>query len=388
MCTFQGFPLRGTCEIRGCAQDVLLTSSPYSPACPMPSHHPSVGVSSGKPRSFPLKLKAYVFGSVLLSLPGRLAKRPALPARTPSSILHGACAFQPQSPFQTDPGPRELPSHGARCGGPGGPWGTGYGDQGRQARDTRLRGLGHMGLGRPERSSRGGAAGPTFPALAASARPGPAQDVPASCLLSPGREPSSHTNRSLQRQPPQPGARRRDRLVEAGRRQRSGGGGEGTSREVQRGDSPAGQKGAGVFGPSPLASFQISLSWSAVSTQGVLGSLLRTCLLGTLVPADCPGPGPIRSGPSWLMGPKHVFNRCCLLGNTFVFYSFCSRYTKPSVEKAIQVSSSGNKATSNLIMGWQTGPRIELSAQSLVPGILRRCEIIAVRVPCTWELPS
>ena len=88
------------------------------------------------------------------------------------------------------------------------------------------------------------------------------------------------------------------------------------------------------------------------------------------------------------MGPKHVFNRCCLPGNKFVFYSFCSRYTKPSVEKAIQVSSSENKATSNLIMGWQTGPRIELSAQSLVPGILRRCEIIAVRVPCTWELPS
>lgn len=50
--------------------------------------------------------------------------------------------------------------------------------------------------------------------------------------------------------------------------------------------------------PSPLASFQISLFRSAVSTQGVLGSLLRTCLLGTLVPADCPGPGPIRSGPS------------------------------------------------------------------------------------------
>ena len=124
-----------------------------------------------------------------------------------------------------------------------------------------------------------------------------------------------------------------------------------------------------------------------MSTQGVLGALLRTCLLGTLVPADCPGPGPIRSGPSWLMGPKHVFNRCCLQGNTFVFYSFCSRYTKPSVEKAIQVSSSGNKATSNLIMRWQTGPRMELSAQSLVPGILR-CEIVALRVPCTWELPS
>lgn len=204
----------------------------------MSSHHPSVGgVSSGKPRFFPPKLKAYFFGSVLLSLPGRLAKRPAPPARTPSSTLPGACPFQPQSPSQADPGPRELPSRAARCGGPGGPWGTGDGDRGRQARDTQLRGLGHMGLGRPERSSRGGAAGPTFPARAASARPGPAQDVPASCLLSPGREPSSHTNRSLQRQPPQPGAlpprRGREKAEEWGR-------GEGTSREVQRGDPPPG----------------------------------------------------------------------------------------------------------------------------------------------------
>ena len=108
-----------------------------------------------------------------------------------------------------------------------------------------------MGLGRPERSSQGGAAGPTFPALAASARPGPAQDVPASCLLSPGREPSSHTNRSLQRQPPQPGARRRDRLVEAGRRQGSGGGGEGTSREVQRATCPRDRRERG-FSALPL----------------------------------------------------------------------------------------------------------------------------------------
>lgn len=56
---------------------------PYSPACSTPSQQPSVGMSSGKTRSFSPKLKPYFFGCVLLSLPGRLAKSPRSPVPSP-----------------------------------------------------------------------------------------------------------------------------------------------------------------------------------------------------------------------------------------------------------------------------------------------------------------
>ena len=120
---------------------------------------------------------------------------------------------------------------------------------------TRLQGSGLLGVRRPERPGRE-PPGRTFPACAATARPGPAQDVPASCLLSPGSEPSSHTNRrAFKGSHLTPALGGPDRLAEAWEKAAGWGRGEGhLERSTERRPAP-GTEGSGCFQPFPSGFF-------------------------------------------------------------------------------------------------------------------------------------
>lgn len=176
---------------------------------------------------------------------------------------------------------------------------------------TRLQGSGLLGVRRPVRPARE-TSGRTFPACAATARPGPAQDVPASCLLSPGSEPSSHTNRRAFKgsQPPNPSAGR-PRPPRRGLGKGGGvGAGCGAPREKYREATSPRDRRERLFSAFPFwLLFRSVASGKKSPLRGSWAPSSGLAFPEFSLPADCLGPSSVRSGPSWLMGPKHFFNR-------------------------------------------------------------------------------
>ena len=121
-------------------------------------------MSSGKTRSFSPKLKPYFFGSVLLSLPGRLAKRPAPPARLPVPSPHAGPALSRLKvpPLPPQARARERPRLRGAASGTRRAFGGGR-DRGRRVGDAAA------GLGAPGGPAAGaageGAAGQNLPGL-------------------------------------------------------------------------------------------------------------------------------------------------------------------------------------------------------------------------------
>lgn len=122
------------------------------------------------------------------------------------------------------------------------------------------------------------------------------QDVPASCLRSPGSEPSSHTNRRAFK------GSQQTRALGCHQGQE---GSEGTWERYRKMTSSR-TEGANVFSPA-LISPQICTLWSALGFQGLPHADLPSPELS--LPTEDPGWNPRGSSPSKLMGPKHLFNR-------------------------------------------------------------------------------